>query len=100
MVFSAKSRNSAGTSCFVSIMTTSSGASRALPHFRNGVFAVLPRGLIILAEPDTGDPMRTKDQEIFRRAVAGDTRLSNQPLARLGPIAAAPDRNSPNTMLH
>src|SRR6478672_1197887 len=43
MVFSAKSRNSAGTSSFGSTMTPSSSSRQGLPRFRIGVFAVLPR---------------------------------------------------------
>src|SRR3981189_750169 len=43
MVFSAKSRNSAGTSSFASNMPPSSDFNRELPHFRNGVFALFAR---------------------------------------------------------
>src|SRR5450631_1489465 len=43
MVFSANSRNSAGTSSFGSIMPSSSGLNGALPHFQNGVFALFAR---------------------------------------------------------
>jgi hypothetical protein len=39
MVFSASSRNSAGTSNFGSIMPPPSGLGRELSHFRGGVFA-------------------------------------------------------------
>src|ERR1700738_1291317 len=44
MVFSANSRNSAGTSSFGSIMPSSSGLNGALPHFQNGVFALFAPG--------------------------------------------------------
>src|SRR3979490_1839552 len=40
MVFSAKSRSSAGTSSFGSIMTPPSHFDGELPHFQNDVFAV------------------------------------------------------------
>src|SRR3984893_559806 len=39
MVFSAKSRNSAGTSSFGSIISAPSDMLGGLPHFRNGVCA-------------------------------------------------------------
>src|ERR1700730_7926600 len=39
MVLSAKSRNSAGTSSFGSIMLASCPSGRAVPHFQDGVFA-------------------------------------------------------------
>src|SRR3984893_19535751 len=44
MVFSANSRNSAGTSSFGSIMPSSSSLNGALPHFQNGVFARFASG--------------------------------------------------------
>src|ERR1700730_13081098 len=48
MVFSANSRNSAGTSSFGSIMPSSSGLNGALPHFQNGVLALFaPSGFSI-----------------------------------------------------
>src|SRR4029450_10812375 len=50
MVFSAKSRNSAGTSSLGSTMTPSSGSGQGLPYFRIGVFAGLAWSFIILAE--------------------------------------------------
>src|ERR1700736_5607671 len=44
MVFSANSRNSAGTSSFGSTMPSSSGLNEALPRLQNDVFALFAPG--------------------------------------------------------